>query len=119
MKALLIPCDAHEPITLIEVDGFAGMALAIGRPCRYIERVRTRLTQPHLGNLVLVVDEDGLFHDWPDNPRANLLYSNGQAMIKGPALMLREAWGADGLDFAPVKDDDLAVVATDLTAVYR
>lgn len=119
MKALYIPCDVTEPITLIEVAGYAEMAKAIGRPCRYIERVRTRLTQPHLGNLVLVVDEDGLFHDWPDNPRANLLYSNGMGMIKGPALMLREAWGADGLDFAPVQDGDVAVVASDLNVTYH
>jgi len=123
MDALLIPVDPSEPITRITLDrgDWQGMVAAIGGECRYIERVRTRLTQPHLGNLVLAVDEMGLYHAWARNDRASMLYAPGaQPGIHGPALVLRETMDyIEGADFTTVLAVDLDTVQGYLTLVSR
>ena len=120
-----------DTITEIEVQGegvglLDDMCKVIGNRCELIERVRTRLTQPHLGNLVLAVDESGLYHDVETNVLATLLYNpgwrpgKGQAgSIAGHALVFREEWNLEdgGMDFASVKDGDLDVVRKYLAEV--
>lgn len=122
MDALLIPTGS-EPITRITLtdDHYPTMAAAIGGRCTFIERVRTRLSVPHLGNLVLAVDEMGLFHDWPRNDRASALYAPGvQPGIHGPALLMRESRDyLEGADFLSVVEGDLAVVTEYLSLVSR
>lgn len=118
MKALHIPVG-DEPITVIEVTlDHQVLAAAIGGDCQYVERVRTRLTMPHLGNLTLCVDETGLFHDGGYNARATALYAPGATPgIHGPALMMREAHTPDGIDWVSVADGDLRVVNAYLMGV--
>ena len=127
MKGLLI--TTSDAITEVDIAGedldlLDNMARVIGGGCTLIERVRTRLTMPHLGNLVLAVDESGLYHDVPTNVLATLLYNpawrpgGSQAgSIAGHALMFRETWSIDGLDFASIKDGDGTVVRSYLNSV--
>jgi hypothetical protein len=128
VKALLL--SAVDTITEVDVPGegmnlLTNMAAVIGPRCDLIERVRTRLTQPHLGNLVLAVDESGLYHDLPVNVLATLLYNprwrppQQHGAIHGNALVLREEFNYEdgGMDFAGVRDGDVTVVRDYVTQV--
>lgn len=122
IDGLLIPVDINLPISAVSMaKSWEAMRDAIGGPCQYIERVRTRLTQPHLGNLVLVVDEMGLYHEWTRNARASALYAPGVFPgIMGPALLFREQQNLlDGADFASVRGEDIAVVTDYLMQTVR
>jgi hypothetical protein len=123
MRGILItPVDT---MTFVDVEGeglalLQAMADVIGPQCDLIERVRTRLTQPHLGNLVLATDESGLYHDLQVNTLATLLYNprwrprgdrNQAGAIVGNAILFREVFDfEEGADFASVIESDLDVV---------
>lgn len=99
MKVIKIPADTQQPITLIDVNGWEGMAAAIGGSCQYVEKVNCTLT-PDSG-LVMVVDEMGLHHqDQLPNPRAQNLYPFSD--IVGNVLVAAMGYTAEGVDFVDI-----------------
>lgn len=92
MRAALIPADAAQPCSIVDVvDGdFRSLAAAIGS--EWIERVRTPLY-----GLVMVVDEEGLLNDKPVNDRLSGHFYPG--LICGDALLVSEQHGPEGVDF--------------------
>lgn len=112
MRAVFLPADGSAP-TLREVGNDSrSMSAAIGHGT-YIERVRCMFTAPpgepsFVASFVLVVDEEGLYHDQQVNALASVLYSGMVSPIVGNALLVRERWTSGGLDFADLDDDEIA-----------
>lgn len=104
MIAVLIPVEADRPLRVVETgDTWETMAAAIGNGCSYIEEVKVAALHP----LVLVVDEEGLFHQ-QHNARASKLYP-GPTGIKGNALVLAEGWVDGGRDFVSLTNPELVL----------
>lgn len=86
VKALRIPADQDEPITVLEVSKLEDYQAAVGG---WIEPVDI----PSLGVTIYVHDE-GLVLNLPFNPRAAFLWwfyvpeSRQKAMLVGPALVV-------------------------------
>jgi len=108
MRAIKIPVDHTEPIAVVDVGhDWRSMAQAIGGPCEYIERVRCPLTPEH--NLVLAVDENGLFDGQPVNDRAWPLYPVPGYQLHGTVLVLQEGLTSEGIDFMDLTDPEQAL----------
>lgn len=101
MIAVIIPFDDDIPVLTAEVgDTWQSMATAIGHGCHYIEEVKVQALYP----LVLVVDEEGLYHQ-QHNRRASRLYP-GPTGIRGNVLVLAEGWVDGGRDFVSLTNPD-------------
>jgi hypothetical protein len=108
MKAVKVPADITQPITVIDVDyGWQNFARAIGGECQYIERFSCPLTQEF--GLVGVVDEDGQFDGQPRNFRAWALYPLPNYLLAGDVLVIAEGMTPEGPDFVDLPDPDLAL----------
>jgi hypothetical protein len=105
VRAIKIPHDPQQQMSLINVTGWKSMADAIGEGCEYIERVNCTLTPDY--RMVMVVDEDGLYRGQHPNPRGQMLYPFSP--IVGTVLVMTEGDTPDGVDFVDLADPDLAL----------
>ena len=107
MKAIRIPPDQTEPITVVEVEkDYQAMARVIGGPCLYIERFRCPLTR---FGLVGVCDEDGQHNGQPTNDRAWPLYPIPGYHLRGTVLVMAEGNTVDGPDFVDITNPQVAL----------
>lgn len=96
LHVFFVPADTDQKMEIKVIhNGFQAMQRMVGG---YIEIVRTR-DMPELEcgcRLVMVVNEEGLIHSLPQNPRASIFYPFGAGIV-GDAFILGEG---------PVPDED-------------
>ena len=85
-------------------DGY--LASLIGPACTMVEMVSVRPLRSRFGNVHMLVDESGLYHDLAVNTKASILYGarvHGCPIV-GNVLFVGEQMTPDGPDFAGLSD---------------
>lgn len=103
-RALIVYDNGNAEVVHLDVTDNRAIAKHIG--CEWIERVKTPIE-----NVVLVVDEEGLYTDKPVNERVSRFYPG---TLKGHVLVVAEKWVGDGIDFTGLSDVQLGLVAARL-----
>lgn len=88
-----------------------GLAGLIGPKCELVETVRPRMLAKVAvkGNIYMLVDESGLYHDLEVNTKASILYGarvHGCPIV-GNVLFVGEQMTPDGPDLAGLSDETL------------
>jgi hypothetical protein len=83
----------------------------------YVEGVSIQFSRRTLGihrSVVMVVNEEGLIRELPQNMLGSLLYGG---VIVGDIVFCRETMGPEGMDWTSIYDEDIAIIKKCLDAI--